>query len=401
MNLSDKLTILSRDDWKANAKKLKAGTYKGVDYSVPFGEAKKYLGIPFWKPNGDPVKSRSEGVQFVPVNKGKSNLQMMTQDEYSARKSRQAKSRQTRTGISQDALQWLADAVKRGDYSSIQEFKRERGISDKELKTALKTFEQATGIKIDDGHLTLSSNNSPEARAPEISRVNQLKSDTQPIPDKEMLRSGLPADIGNGKQKASGDLVDAVNQVAGREFRGVNAVPTIRERTEMLNQGISGDQAVALADRRQQLKLQELPPPEQSKLAIKPNGNPPPGTNGSPQEILAINSNGKPKNGWSQKWSAKLRQQFGSVTFADVSKAVAQGFRNPAAMAIDIAASAAEPYLDQNNRDALNIINTPFVPVQAKAAALTINAGAANAATLTSMKDSAGRLPGDEGYSKR
>jgi hypothetical protein len=90
-----------------------------------------------------------------------------------------------------------------------------------------------------------------------------------------------------------------------------------------------------------------------------------------------------------------------SISFKDLGKAAARSLTDPTGAALEIAASVAEPFLDQRGSDALQIMSTPFVPIKAKAAALMINAGPTEAATLNSMSDRYGRLPGDEGYNKR
>ena len=99
------------------------------------------------------------------------------------------------------------------------------------------------GFKIDDGHLTIRKNSSPDARAPENKYINEaVKQHKQPLPEQDMLDAFLPRS----------DIDDLYNFMAPSQMPKVN----LKERTRMLSGQISGQQASAIADRRHQISAQ-------------------------------------------------------------------------------------------------------------------------------------------------
>ena len=125
------------------------------------------------------------------------------------------------------AEDYFADRQRRFD-EYLNELKRQRKL----------------GLKVDDGHMTTRDNNSPSARAPELSRLNQAKGATQPVNQFDMLEANLPTN----------DIDDLYHYMAPS---GMAPVGT-EERSRMITGEISGQQAAAIADQKFQLDQQRM-----------------------------------------------------------------------------------------------------------------------------------------------
>ena len=244
MDLSNQLTTLTKNEYRNAAFQLKLGNYPGYEgVKVPYGKAKEILGISYWAPNGDAVTDPADGEEYKITASGRGRPKAVPRSTHRANKRRQAATRTAAMAFDQEALKFLQDAEVNGrmlNGGSVEDFFEQRKIDEKEYLSTVKDWENKTGIPLDDGHMVGRDVNSPDARAPEIRRINQDKRQTKGISLAEMDRAGLP----------SSDMMEAVNYVAGNGFQGTNAPLGVQERAAMLNQGIPADQAVAQADQR-------------------------------------------------------------------------------------------------------------------------------------------------------
>ena len=159
-----------------------------------------------------------------------------------AARKRQAKRRALEMKFQKEFLDEIDRQVKLGNLNAEDYFAdRQRRLDEyqKEL-TRLRKL----GFKIDDGHMTTRDNNSPDARAPEPSRLNQAKGATQPVKELDMLDALLPVD----------DIDDLYHFLAPSQMPKVGT----KERTGIITGQISGQQAAAIADQRYQLEQQQV-----------------------------------------------------------------------------------------------------------------------------------------------
>ena len=154
-------------------------------------------------------------------------------------KNKKARKRQKQNRLNDMKLdKELLDELTRQE--SLGNLKQEDYFADRarrleEYKKALARYKE-TGVAVDDGHMTTRKNNSPNARAPELSRVNQAKQAGQPLSDIDMLDAMLPRS----------DVEDLYNYLAPSQLPDLN----VDERARMLSGEISGQQALAIADNR-------------------------------------------------------------------------------------------------------------------------------------------------------
>ena len=177
-------------------------------------------------------------------------------------KNKQARDRQNRNRLNDMKLdKELLDELARQE--SLGNLKQEDYFADRarrleEYKKALARYKE-TGVAVDDGHLTTRKNDSPSARAPESSRVNQAKRNEQPLSDIDMLDAMLPRS----------DVEDLYYYLAPSQLPDL----TIHERTRMLSGEISGQQALAIADNRhrtENLRVDALGlSPQQKAMAMR------------------------------------------------------------------------------------------------------------------------------------
>jgi hypothetical protein len=237
-DLSNKETTLTKAEYRQAATQLYNGEYPGVDFSVPFSKAKIYLGKPVFA-----------GVEHVVINAGGGTASVRNLETRKAAKTRQAKARSEALLLDPAALAELDRLEKGGFFSegrSKAGFLAKRLEDEKAFEQELERYRQITGVELDNGHMTTRENNSPQARAAELRRVNQAKGAKQPIDLEEMSAAGLPLS----------DLDDVLSYEAGT---GTNAQADFAARTAMQNAGMSGEQAMALTDRKLQLAAQGLP----------------------------------------------------------------------------------------------------------------------------------------------
>lgn len=227
-----KPTTLTRQEYRKAANQLFMGSYPGVDYKVKFKDAPKYLGTPTW-----------EGTTYTLTNGGGGKLSIRDPTKRALAKQRQASNRNVDLNIPKEALDWL-DQIDKLEPGSKEKYLNDLRQREAAYKSDLNIYRLQSGVSVDDGHMTTRSNNSPDARAPELSRVNQSKTNKLPLSNVEMRNAGLPTNY----------MDDIANFFAGT---GTNAKAGIRERTRMLADGISGEQAAAIADRNQQLSAQK------------------------------------------------------------------------------------------------------------------------------------------------
>ena len=235
-DLSNKITTLTKAEYRQAATQLYNGTYPGVDFSVPFSKAKNYLGQPVF-----------DGVEHVVINAGGGSAAVRNLKTRKAAKTRQAKARSEALLLDPAALAEL-DRLEEGDFFSQGRskagFLAKRLEDEKKFEQELKRYRQITGVELDSGHMTTRENNSPQARAAELRRINQAKGARQPIDVAEMAAAGLPLN----------DLDDVLSYEVGS---GTNVQADFAARTAMQNTGMSGEQAMAVTDRKLQLAAQE------------------------------------------------------------------------------------------------------------------------------------------------
>lgn len=237
-DLSNKDTTLTKAEYRQAATQLYNGTYPGVEFSVPFSKVKTYLGKPVF-----------EGVEHVVINAGGGAASIRNLKTRKAAKTRQAKARSEALLLDPKALAELDRLEKGGFFTegrSKAGFLAQRLADEKEFEKELERYRQITGVELDNGHMTTRENNSPRARAAELRRVNQAKGARQPIDLEEMAAAGLPLS----------DLDDVLSYEAGT---GTNAQADFATRTAMQNLGMSGEQAMAITDRKLQLAAQGMP----------------------------------------------------------------------------------------------------------------------------------------------
>lgn len=322
-------------------------------------EVEKIHGQFFWNEkggmSGDPDTHERFRLEPKGTNKKTGERAWGAKSE-SSRARHKSNSEKLRAKRAQDPVHDLLEFAADNGYTADQVFdyldSQKKGRKLTKIQTQLADALSAYGVDVGHiGSLEEGYPNTAENQELEDRRINQRKRGTSPTRQQVMGSGVMPSHQAQFVQFANPDL----------------PLPHKSEYTK-----------------QQQLQIRSASDPNVAIQQIE-------------ADKLKVPQPTKPKN----TWSSTIRKITGSVSLADFGRAAVRGLTNPTGAALDIAASAAEPFLDQNGRDALTIMNTPFVPLKAKVAALTINAGAANAATLTSMKDSAGRLPGDEGYSKR
>lgn len=184
-------------------------------------------------------------------------------------RARQAKRRALDMKFDKELLVEIERQEKLGNLDADAYF-ADRARRFDEYKKALAKAKES-GAKIDDGHLTDRKNSSPDARAPEPAHVNQNKRDTQPVSALDMAEAFLPRS----------DVEDLYNYMAPSGMPKVGS----EERSRMLSGEISGQQALAIADRNDQLSRQSI---SDYEVAIEQDNRFRGGDNAMASQILAI-----------------------------------------------------------------------------------------------------------------
>lgn len=148
---------------------------------------------------------------------------------------RQAQNRLEDLRLDQALIDELNVQARLGNVN-IQDYLDDRKRREKQYQEALDRYRAQSGVSVDDGHMTTRKNNSPDARAPELSRINQAKGANQPLSRQSMLDAGLPTN----------DVEDLMRYMVPSQLPEVG----IDERVRMLSGEISGQQALAIADQQ-------------------------------------------------------------------------------------------------------------------------------------------------------